>query len=254
MQDPLKNKAFVAAYSYQAHRRFLTPENVDQLVTHLTQIQIQRKQKVTKPSRNAISFPLNLAKLQQGPPEPMFVDNFIQQQALPTFWEQPLSAETRGARSSLHSQVRRHWKHAEPSGVCSSPRIRSHRRLASIESSFSPISGKRPQSLSKPARNVPKPLSYRHTVGCDSGITRDLAYEPVAVGSADSTETLHSIARNEMVKNVHVLAEPSSASKCSRNTVGCTAGSCSNMPQQQTAPGARHDHESWHHQTECSNW
>lgn len=82
MQDPLKsNKAFKESYlSYQAHKRFLTPYNVDTLVTSLHQIREQ-----------AFSSPKDRRLRSQ---DCGFVDSYLQS-TLPTVTHKPLVAEVK---------------------------------------------------------------------------------------------------------------------------------------------------------------
>lgn len=74
MQDPLKtNKAFKEAYlSYHAHKRYLTPLNVDRLVSSLHQIKLQQD---------------------THQESSLFVDSYLQQ-TLPTLNDVPLISNT----------------------------------------------------------------------------------------------------------------------------------------------------------------
>lgn len=85
MQDPLKrNKAFKESYlSCQAHKKYLTPYNVETLMTSLQQL---REQTVSKSSSSTSKKPRSQ--------ECSFVDSYLQS-ALPTVSNKPLITENK---------------------------------------------------------------------------------------------------------------------------------------------------------------
>ena len=250
MQDPLKNKAITAAHSHQASKPFLSPRNVDKLVTHLTQIQIKRIQKSVKPRRKGSRLPSNLVQLQPRPSTSMFVDNFIQRQAaLPTSWEHPLAPGTHVSTDIVSGHVPRLWRNAESGDRYGRSRTPDCRRAVRLGSTFPLASGKAPHSSTK-AKNAPDFASSRRPSGCYPSSKRETAYKPVSIDAQDSTTALHSFSRREVLGSAQALAEPLSRFRSSQNTLAGTSGNCSGPPSRETTTSAKRDSYSCQQETD----